>query len=70
LNSELFIQQLDIFQIEMSLYDIPSLRPKRKQIFDWLKTWIHNQDSEMLEKFMIFITGSSYFPLERKITVF
>ncbi|PKY50566.1 hypothetical protein RhiirA4_467111 [Rhizophagus irregularis] len=69
LNSNIFLSQLDEFQIEMTINEIPSLRLERKQIFDWFKNWIYIQNFEMLEKLLIFITGSTYVPLERKITI-
>jgi len=69
LNGDQFLREFDEFQIEMTINEIPSARLKRQQVFSWLKDWIQSQNSEILEKFLVFISGTTRIPLERKITV-
>jgi hypothetical protein len=70
LDSEQFLKQLDKFQIEMTINEVPSVRLDRQQIFNWFKDWICNQSSETLEELLVFVSGTTRVPLEKKITVF
>ena len=69
LNSDQFLNELDVFQIEMTINEVPSMRLNRQQVFNWLKDWIHDQNSEKLERMLMFICGTTRVPLEKKITV-
>lgn len=70
LNGDQFLDQLDEFQIEMTINEVPSERLDRLQVFHWFKGWVRNQNSEKLEKLLVFISGTSRVPLEKKIKVF
>ncbi|CAB4430793.1 unnamed protein product [Rhizophagus irregularis] len=69
LDSEQFLKQLDKFQIEMTINEVPSVRLDRQQIFNWFKDWICNQSSETLEELLVFVSGTTRVPLEKKITI-
>ena len=69
LNSSHFLDQLDELQIEMTLSEIPSKRFNRKQIYNWLRSWISAESTNNLEKLLRFITGTTRIPLTKKITV-
>jgi hypothetical protein len=64
-----FLKQFDDYHIEMMINEIPSERENRQQIYDWFESWVHDQDTEILEKLLVFITGTTRVPLNRKITV-
>lgn len=64
-----FLKQFDDYHIEMTINEIPSERENRQQIYDWFEGWVHDQDTETLEKLLVFITGTTRVPLSRKITV-
>ena len=53
----------------MTIAEIHSQRSSRRQIFNWLKQWIHLQPIKILEIFLRFITGTTRIPLSKKITV-
>ena len=63
------LNEFDEFQIEMTINEVPSMRLSRQQVFNWFKDWIRHQNSEKLEKLLVFISGTTRVPLERKITV-
>ena len=53
----------------MTISEIPSKRFNRRQIYDWLKSWISDESTDRLEKLLKFITGTTRIPLTKKITV-
>ena len=69
LNSDQFLNELDQFQIQMAINEVPSVRLNRQQVFNWLTEWIRDQNSEKLENLLMFISGTTRVPLEKKITV-
>ncbi|GES79129.1 hypothetical protein GLOIN_2v1837680 [Rhizophagus clarus] len=69
LNPTLFLQQIDNLHVEMTIKEIPSERNNRQQIYDWFNEWIFDQNTENLEKLLIFISGTSRIPLSQKITI-
>jgi len=53
----------------MTINEIPSERENRQKIYGWFEEWVYDQDTETLEKLLVFISGTTRTPLDRKITV-
>ena len=53
----------------MTINEIPLERIKRRQIYDWFEKWVLDQNTENLERLLIFISGTTRVPICRKITV-
>ena len=60
---------MDEYQIEMTISEVPSKRFSRRQIYNWLKSWISDESTDRLEKLLKFITDTTRIPLTKKITV-
>ena len=69
LDSKEFLNQLDEYQIEMTISEISTKKVNRNQIYNWLKRWISIQPTVTLERLLKFITGTTRIPLNRKIMV-
>jgi hypothetical protein len=51
----------------MTIFEIPSKRNARERTYKWFKEWIVTLETEMLEKLLKFITGSTRIPPKKII---
>ncbi|GBB87304.1 hypothetical protein RclHR1_13730014 [Rhizophagus clarus] len=65
LTSKRFYEIIDQCYVEMTIFEVPSKKAAREQIYGWLKDWIATLSIEMLEKLLKLLQAQHEFHPER-----